>query len=403
MKILFLTLAKINSIEDNAIYPDLLRKFRNEGHSIVIVCPLERKYNKSTELISEKGCEILKVWTTNIQKTNFFEKTIGILLIEFLFKKAFDKYFNNEKFDLILYSTPPITFTRLIRNIKNRTSAVTYLLLKDIFPQNAVDLKIIKKNSIVYRYFRNIEKELYNLSDYIGCMSEANVQYILKNNPNLNNSKIEVNPNSILIEQNRYKFNFDNKINSGINLPEEKTIFVYGGNLGKPQGLDFLLKIMFEKLNDPNVYFVVVGSGTEYKFIYDWFKLNQPTNAILLTELNQKEYNILLSKCHVGLVFLHPDFTIPNYPSRILNYMENKLPILFATDVCTDIGPEAENYGYGFWCENGDLNKFISYINYCVDNKEILTVMGERGYVRLIKEFNVDNSYSLILNRLKNI
>jgi hypothetical protein len=83
--------------------------------------------------------------------------------------------------------------------------------------------------------------------------------------------------------------------------------------------------------------------------------------------------------------------------------MENKLPILFATDVCTDIGPEAENYGYGLWCENGDLNKFISYLNYCVDNKEILTVMGERGYVRLIKEFNVDNSYSLILNRLKNI
>ena len=75
MKILFLTLANINSIEDRAIYPDLLRKFRDEGHEILILSPIERKFKKNTELITESRCQILKVWTTNIQKTNEYSHT----------------------------------------------------------------------------------------------------------------------------------------------------------------------------------------------------------------------------------------------------------------------------------------------------------------------------------------
>lgn len=83
----------------------------------------------------------MKVKTLNIQKTNIVEKGIGNVLLEYQFEKAINKYYNNTKFDLVLYSTPPITLTRIIDRIKKRNSAGTYLLLKDIFPQNAVDLE----------------------------------------------------------------------------------------------------------------------------------------------------------------------------------------------------------------------------------------------------------------------
>ena len=108
-------------------------------------------------------------------------------------------YFNNFAFDLILYSTPPITFNRLITELKKKTNASTYLLLKDIFPQNAVDLKMISEKGLIYRYFRKREKILYQISDWIGCMSMANVNYVLKNNSWLAPEKVEVNPNSIEI------------------------------------------------------------------------------------------------------------------------------------------------------------------------------------------------------------
>ena len=73
MKILFLTLAKIDNIETQGIYTDLLRKFRDNGHEVTIVSPIERKYGTKTNYIYNKGVGILNVWTTNIQKTNLFE------------------------------------------------------------------------------------------------------------------------------------------------------------------------------------------------------------------------------------------------------------------------------------------------------------------------------------------
>ena len=97
----------------------------------------------------------------------------------------------------MLYSTPPITFERVVQFIKRRDGAKTYLLLKDIFPQNAVDLKVFGKRSPLYRHFRNKEKKLYKNADYIGCMSPANVEYILRNNPELSKEVVEVCPNSI--------------------------------------------------------------------------------------------------------------------------------------------------------------------------------------------------------------
>ena len=82
MKILFLTLARIESIEAQGIYPDLLRKFRDNGHELTIVCPNERKYRNKTKYIREGNVSILNVWTTNIQKTNLIEKGITTILID---------------------------------------------------------------------------------------------------------------------------------------------------------------------------------------------------------------------------------------------------------------------------------------------------------------------------------
>ena len=102
MKIIFLTLAKINSIEVQGIYTDLLRKFRDNGHDLIIVSPTERKFKNKTNYFTEGKVKILNVWTTNIQKTNIIEKGFGTLILEFIFKKAINKFFKNEKFDLII-------------------------------------------------------------------------------------------------------------------------------------------------------------------------------------------------------------------------------------------------------------------------------------------------------------
>ncbi|MBR2472073.1 MAG: glycosyltransferase WbuB, partial [Clostridia bacterium] len=140
MNILFLSIGRLDDLTQNSLYPDVLREIQSHGHNVYAVSPLEKRFNKETALSNEAGIEILRVKIGNIQKTNVIEKGISTLLIESQFKNAITKYFSDVKFDLVIYSTPPITFANVIKFVKKRDGARSYLLLKDIFPQNAVDL-----------------------------------------------------------------------------------------------------------------------------------------------------------------------------------------------------------------------------------------------------------------------
>ena len=402
MKILFLTLVKIKSLEERGIYTDLLRKFRDEGCEVFVVCPSERRDKRPTHLSKEKGLTILNVWTFNLQKTKTIEKGIGTLAIEYQYLQAIKKYFSQKKFDLLLYSTPPITFSKVIDFIKKRDKAYSYLLLKDIFPQNAVDMKMITEGSLLHKMFLSKERRLYELSDAIGCMSEANKKYLTLHHPEINTEKIEVNPNSITPVAFFQTIEEKGDIQKKYGLPVDKKIFIYGGNLGKPQGIDFLIETIDSNINS-SVFFLIIGSGTEYVRMNNWFQNHQPRNAILLPGLPKEEYDLVLKTCDVGMIFLNKDFTIPNFPSRLLSYLEMKMPVIAATDRITDIGSEIEKNKCGYDVLSGDILSMQKAIDKISSDAILYTQMSENAWNFLQREFNVDSSYKLIKNRLENV
>lgn len=399
MNILFLTLGVITNIEEHGIYTDLMRKFRDEGHHVYIVTPRERRTGQGTLCIERDGVFILGVKTLNIQKTNILEKGFATLLIESQFKNAIKQYLNAIKFDVIIYSTPPITFTNVVRYVKKRNKSVSYLLLKDIFPQNAVDMGLLSVWNPIYWWFRRKEKGLYRISDYIGCMSPANVEFLLKYNSYIAKEQVEVNPNSVELSQSVVEIS-KKEIRKKYNLPEDTPVFIYGGNLGKPQGVGFLLNVLEENRQREDCYFVIIGTGTEFERIRLWFENKKPLNAQLIKGLPKEEYNLLVSCCDVGLIFLDSRFTIPNYPSRLLSYLENKLPIIAATDVNTDIGRIAEANGYGFWCESVDVRDFNRCLEALLD-KKVIKRMGATGFTYLKDNYQVSSSYKIIMNHIK--
>ena len=123
MNILFLTLIDIRSAQQRDIYSDLMRQFAAHGHDVYIVSPAERRHGLPTQMLPDTAehIHILKVKTGNIQKTNIIEKGISTVLLESQVKAAVRKYLRHVRFDLVLYSTPPITLTAPIAYIKSGT------------------------------------------------------------------------------------------------------------------------------------------------------------------------------------------------------------------------------------------------------------------------------------------
>lgn len=400
MNVLFLSIGRFNRISDNGIYTDLLREFRSHGHNVYIVSPREKRLNLPTEQSFEEGVVHLRVKSGNITKTNLVEKGISTIRIESVFLKALKKYFSGVKFDLALYSTPPITFDKVIRYIKRRDGAVSYLLLKDIFPQNAVDLNMFSKNSPLYWHFRHKEKKIYTNSDFIGCMSKANVDYVLKHNSCINPDNVEVCPNSIE-PMNIKNLEGDRlQVRKRYNIPIDKSVFVYGGNLGKPQGINFLIECIKVNENNKQSYFLIVGSGTEFGKLENFFNKEKPKNAKLLSQLPKNDYELLANSCDVGLIFLDKRFTIPNFPSRLLSYMQASMPVLAATDVNTDIGEVIESGDFGYWCESGNIEKFNNLINRLCDAK-LRSKFGENARHYLENHYTTKHSYDIIMKHFR--
>jgi len=402
MNVLFLSLGRYWTIKESEGYTDLLREFIRHGDKVYILSPTERREGKETQLIEEENSVILKVKTGNIQKTNFIEKGISTVLIETQFLNAIKKYFKDVHFDLVLYPTPPITFVKVVEYVKKRDGAKTYLLLKDIFPQNAVDIGIMSTTGVkglLYKYFRNKERKLYKISDTIGCMSPANVQYVLNHNPEVDKKKVEVCPNVIEIVDKSIDDLTRNSIRAKYGIPQDKKVFVYGGNLGRPQGIDFLIECLKSQKDNQDVFFFIVGDGTDYGKLEDYYKSSNQQNFKLMKRLPKEDYDTVVAACDVGLIFLDNRFTIPNFPSRLLGYIQAKLPVLAATDPNTDIGTVITNGDFGWWCESNSVEGFSRLV--AKASKSDTKTLGEVAYQYLVDNYTVEQGYKIIQKRLK--
>jgi glycosyltransferase involved in cell wall biosynthesis len=134
------------------------------------------------------------------------------------------------------------------------------------------------------------------------------------------------------------------------------------------------------------------GNSTNVeRFVID----ERPPNVRLIEQLPRDEYETLVSSCDVGLIFLDRRFTIPNFPSRLLSYMQTSMPVLAATDTSTDLGRVIEAGGFGMWCPSGDIEQFGRMLASMAD-PELRERMGKNSRRYLESHYSVLNSYATI-------
>lgn len=398
MNILFLSVYEIKDSNSGYIYADLIREFSRHEHNIYAVTPTKIITDYFTD---SNGVKIIKVKIGQIQKTGKVRKVINLLTLEKKTIKAVNKYAKNVKFDLVINMCSNLCFAKTSVYFKKRDKAINYLLLKDIFPQNAVDIGMMKTTGImgfVYRHFRKKEKKLYNSADFIGCMSQANADYLLAHNQKTIEKKLTIVPNSI--EPKNISLTDEEKLamRSKYGIPLDKTIFVYGGNLGIPQGILFLIDCLRAQKDNEDVFFFIVGDGTEYGKLEQFIESENQKYVKLLKRLPREDFDTMLAACDVGMIFLDNRFTIPNYPSRLLSYMQAGLPVIACTDSNTDVGKDIVDKDFGWWCNSNGIEDFNKCLVKAVNEHEKKAINSK---LSLESDFSVTSCYKTIINRTK--
>ena len=230
-------------------------------------------------------------------------------------------------------------------------------------------------------------------------MSQANIDYLLKHNTELLPENVELCPNCIDVRDMSLSEQERGEMRDKYGIPRDKKVYVYGGNLGKPQGIPFIIECLKSQENNKDAFFLIVGDGTEYGKLERYFEESNPTNMMLMKRLPKDDYDRMIAACDVGLIFLDHRFTIPNFPSRLLAYMQAGLPIIAATDPNTDVGKVIEDGGFGWWCESNDVDAFSRCVYASLETE--LKLLGKNGYEYLKKNYSSEIAYKTIVGFLE--
>jgi glycosyltransferase involved in cell wall biosynthesis len=392
MNILFLMIVYPDVKVNSSMYTDLAREFSLAGHNVYVAVA---DGPKTTSFTIEGDIYVLRVKTPELFQTTFIKKGLATLFLPFQIEKALNKYLQNILFDFIIIPTPPITFLSTVKKLKMKSNPEVYLILRDIFPQNAIDIGILR-NPLLKAYFRNKEKRLYAISDHIGCMSQGNISYIKKHNPELKPDKLHLLPNWKSVTEYSSP---DSTLKSKYGI-DSKFIALYGGNLGRPQQIDFIFELAKETSHLHDVMFLLIGEGTEKARLIELVKKNNLKNVIIEDSLPRDKYQELVKICDVGLVNLNCKFTIPNIPSRTLSYWEAKIPVLASIDQHTDFSSIIDESVSGLWSITGDIKTYLKNFEMLYHNKQLRRTMGENGYKYLLENCTTKHAYSIISNKL---
>lgn len=375
MKILYLSISFNWKKKD--LYRDLVEELTNRGHELTIVTSVINDVTNESKL----NYKIIDFNAETRGTGSLIKKGIRTIFIGQKFKKVILDKLKNEEFDLIMYATPPITLNNTIKFCKKKYNIRGFLMLKDIFPQNAVDLQMFSKKSLIYKFFRYQEKQLYKISDLIGCMSEGNLKYLLRNN-DIDKSKIFIFPNSIQINKDNLKKKKESNI----------TEFIFGGNLGKPQNIDGLLQLIKSLEDYELAKFTIIGNGSEKEKA----KLFSSRNYEFHEFLPKSKYDEILLNADIGIISLDPRFTIPNIPSKLQSYMNLNKAIFAITDKNTDLKEIIYSSNCGWWVNASDIKSARETIIYICEHKQEQIIKGRNGYNYLLENYDVNKNIDVL-------
>ena len=375
----------------------MVNEFQKNGHTVMPMAPIISGSSRSGNSL-ENNIEVLRVKTFDVFSKNTLVKGFANLLLSYQYKRAYRAYWNEKPVDLIIVATPSVMFADFVDYVKKSKVAKVYLMQKDIFPQNAVDLGLMKKKSLIYNFFRKNELKLLKTADVIGFTSPGNVKYFSDNYPFLNKEKLKLLYNNTKL----FTPTTDSRSSVSYHL-KDKFLVVFGGNMGKPQQLENVLNLAKKCSLYSNVVFLIIGEGTEVGKLKQMVKGMEIYNMEFIVSVPREEYFNLLSNCNIGLISLHQDFSVPNTPMKLNDYLNAGLPILASIDRNNDLGELLVENKMGAYAYADSPHELFEQFLKLYRNQELCTNLGKNGYKFCLKNLSVEKAHSDVIQHLESL
>ena len=374
---------------------DLAIELFRQGHEPIVITP-SNEINAEWEACFMDGVQVLRLAAGRTHKTgSYFLRTLSEFLLPYLMIYKLRKSpYNDLQWDLIIWYSPSIFFGPLIWKMKRSAGCKTYLILRDIFPEWALDLGLIRKG-VTYAFFKLIANFQYSTADTIGVQTKSNLTYLTDwaDRPHRN---LQVLQNWQTPRKN---------IGSSINVINTslagRKIFAYIGNMGIAQGMDIFIDLAEKLNNNKDLGFLFVGRGSEVLRLKASIKELSLSNILFFDEIDPQEIPGLLEQCHIGLLALDPRHTTHNIPGKFLTYILASLPVLARVNAGTDLAHLIEVEGVGKVYVGDSVAELKTLAEEIIYNQKPYKYMVSRGRDLTKKMFSSKNAVDQIIDTIK--
>ncbi len=372
---------------------DLAREFARQGHALTVIVPTSVQ-QASWALEQMDGVQVLRLKAPMTKDIGYVRRTLGELAMPFNMLRQFRKSpLANEQWDGVVWYAPSIFHGPLASALKKSSSCKGYLIIRDIFPEWAVDMGLMGRG-LPYRFFDAVARYQYSVADVIGVQTPGNRGYfdkwrkqpgrqleVLQNwldKPALRRCPIRVNETSLA----------------------GRKVFVYAGNMGIAQGMDILLDLAEHLRSRIDVGFLFVGRGSDAVRLKCAAKDRKLHNVLFYDEIHPDEIPDLYVQCSAGIVALDPRHKSHNIPGKFLTYMQSGLPVLANINAGNDLAQMIRNEQVGQVCERNRVDDLLQFANQLLKQIESDAQMPTRCRNLFQREFAVEKTVRQIVSAL---
>jgi glycosyltransferase involved in cell wall biosynthesis len=369
---------------------ELAVEFVQSGHSVTVITPGVDNI-QALAVSTLDGVTVCRFRSPKIKNTSMAKRLVNEFLLPYRAWAYGRQHFKAHPHDLIVYWSPSIFWTFLIKRLKSTWGAPAYMLLRDFFPQWVVDNGMLKEGSPITRFFRFFEKLNYDAADVIALQSPKNIEWFAS-------TQRTHTPLTLL-----YNWAKDKPIKTPTGLYRDrlglngKVVFFYGGNIGHAQDMMNIVNLARQLKDHPTAHLLLVGRGDEYTLVEQAIAQESLQNITLLPSVTQGEFELMLSEFDVGLFSLHRDHASHNFPGKLLAYMVQGLPILGSVNQGNDLKEVIEGSHAGYVTINGDHEGLVKNAIQLLD-KQKRSSMGDHSKKLLHSTFAVQSIVKSIIN-----
>lgn len=371
---------------------DLARELCATGHEPTVLVP-SAALGRPWAVERVDGVEVLRVRMPATKDVGLVRRAIAECVLPFALRRGLGRSpLAGVRWQGVVWYSPTIFLGPIVRAVKRRCGCRAYLILRDLFPDWAVDMGLMRKG-LAYRFFKHIERYQYGVADVIGVQTAANIPRVT---PDVRGSaRVEVlsnwqseprlAPTSLAIDRTPLA---------------GRTIFAYTGNMGAAQGMDFLVDLAASLRDRRDVGFLLVGRGSDAERLKGRAQASRLDNMLFVDEVDAAEIPAILAQCHVGVIALDPRHTTHNIPGKLLTYLRAGLPVLARINPGNDLEALIDGAGIGLVCAGDSPERLRRFTEELASDSSLRESMGRRSRALADSEFSSARAAAQVVHGL---